>query len=154
MADFQKAFRQGLEAYEDAERARKEIFGLFDEFAEQVEQASTGRVRIKRDKGTEDTVDAPSSYGMVEFGKPMVPVARVRTREYEAIVALGSPGEAREELCEYELGERGYPVTLRYAREDVRCHDGEALERGLQKLLAHPETGGKLQRLMGTEQAA
>jgi hypothetical protein len=150
MADFRKAFRSGLDAYNDAERARKEIFGLFDEFAAQIHEESHGRVRIER---------TPRSQAVPIYGSSRSPTlsARpgegMRTRGYDAIVATGPSGQL-EELCEYALGERGYPVNLRYAREDVRCHDREALEIGLQKLLAHPETGGKLQRLMGTEQAA
>jgi hypothetical protein len=148
MADFRDAFRQGLAAYDDAERARKEIFGLLDEFAEQIEQASTGRVRIERGNGKENMFDTPHV-----FGVPL-PGGTVRTRKYDALFARRPSGDQREELCEYSLSERGYPVTLRYATEDVSCHDGQALEHGLQKLLAHPQTGGKLQRLMGTEQAA
>ena len=140
MADFRDAFRQGLAAYDDAERARKEILGLFDEFAEQIEQASTGRVRIERGKQKKMS------------GNLLLDPFRVR--EYNALFARRPSGDEREELCEYSLSERGYPVNLRYAKEDVSCDDGEALERGLRQLLAHPQTGGKLQRLMGTEQAA
>ena len=140
MADFREAFLQGLAAYEEAEQARKEIFGLLDEFAEQVHQASNGRVRIERTS--------------VKAREKLPLASDYHNREYEAIVALGSSGDEREELCEYSLAERGYPVTLRYAKEDVRCHDGQALERGLQKLLAHPQTGGKLRRLLEGAQAA
>lgn len=145
MADFREAFLQGLAAYDDAERARKEIFGLLDEFAEQVEQASAGRVRIERSKGSETSGHILGA---------LSPAGPLRTREYDALFARRPSGEQREKLCEYSLSDRGYPVTLRYAKEDVSCHDGQGLERGLRHLLAHPETGGKLQRLMGTEQAA
>lgn len=139
MADFREAFQLGIQAHNAAERARQEIFGLLDEFAAQIHEVSNGQVRIERAKR--------------EVLVPGENFTR-KPRSYDAIAAIDSSGKKEEELCEYSLEERGYPVTLRYANDYVRCHDREALEQALLKLLAHPETGGKLQRLMDHEQAA
>lgn len=151
MPDYRKSLEAGFKAHAVAEQATKEIFEVFDDFARQVHEASNQLVRVEREERTERT----PSYSIEQLiQKPLMafdPSAH-HERHYEAIVAMAQNDS--EELCEYALGELGYPVRLLYARKSVRCHDRAALESGLQDLLEHPETAGRLRRLMGNERAA
>lgn len=141
MADYRSAIQAGLDAYNDAERARREITEVFEEFAKGVQDASKGHIGIQRSKRT--TPFATAQAIKRTFG-PSVSLVE----EPLVLVAAGRDKQDSEILCEYSLGERGYPVKLIYGRRNVSCHDRESLEQELQELLAHPETGGKLGRLM------
>lgn len=135
MTDFREAFEAGLSAYDDAERARNEIFEVFDELAEQISEASHGRIRITR----EDKIDQRG------------PLEGWSRRPYSALTAATPEGGQTYKLCEYRLSEKGYPVTLDYNKTHDACHDRESLEVGLQTLLKHPETGGKIKRLLASQ---
>ena len=129
MASFQDAFHKGLEAYESADRARREILSVFEECAKQVSTASGGAIVLSREPKSRGTEGQES---------------------YQALMArpMGAPETMGLELGEYKLSPHGYPVSLVYAGVDEYCHDKPSLEQALVELLGHPVTGGKLRRLM------
>jgi hypothetical protein len=154
MADYLKSFQAGLEAHNDAERARKEIADVFREFAKAVHDASDGHVAVELPKAREIMATRAIESAMHRVQDALVPdPLGSKPEESFVLVAKGRTGQEQALLSEYTLGERGYPVTLRYGRTNVRCYDREGLEQELQKLLEHPDTGGKLRRLM-TEDGA
>jgi hypothetical protein len=145
MVDFQKAFLKGIEAHDEASRARKEISSVFDELARQIHLASGGRVQIRRDASqrADKTRRAPPEGAS---GSPETAVS------FGTIFA-GAPYAERYELCSYQLSRLGYPVIITYGGNDYRSQDKAALEECLADLLQDPLTGGKLRRLMGAEGA-
>jgi hypothetical protein len=145
MVDFQKAFMKGIEAHDEATRARREISSVFDEFARQIHVASGGRIQIRRDASqrAEKARRAPPE-GAGGGGPPETAVS------FGTIFA-GAPYAERYELCSYQLSRLGYPLTITFGGNDYRCEDKASLEECLSELLQDPLTGGKLRRLMGTE---
>jgi hypothetical protein len=143
MVDFQKAFLKGIEAHDEATRARKEISSVFDEFARQIHLASGGRIQIRRDASqrAEKARRAPPE---TATGTPEIAVS------FGTIFA-GAPLTERYELCSYQLSRLGYPVLITFGGTDYRSEDKAALEECLSDLLQDPLSGGKLRRLMGTE---
>jgi len=143
MVDFQKAFLKGIEAHDEATRARREISSVFDEFARQIHLASGGRIQIRRDASqradkarrapTETAPGAPET--AVSFGT----------------IFAGAPYTERYELCSYQLSRLGYPVIITFGGTDYRSDDKATLEECLSDLLQDPLSGGKLRRLMGAE---
>ncbi|HEX8434503.1 hypothetical protein [Archangium sp.] len=141
MASFQDAFHKGLEAYDSADRARKEIAAVFDDCAKQVSAASGGAIVLSRESTSRVREEAAHAVVLGGFA--------VR-ESYQALMArlVSEPNSSGEELCEYKLAYHGYPVAIVYADVDEYCHDKQSLERALVELLGHPTTGGKLRRLM------
>lgn len=149
MADYLKAFQTGLEAFNDAERARREIADVFEDFANAIREASNGRVAVEQRKAREFIATRAIEATMQRAQGALLPDALgSEPEESFVLVATGRRGPEPARLTEYSLGERGYPVKLRYGRINARCYDRESLEQELQKLLEHPDTGGKLRRLM------
>ncbi len=150
MSDFREAFAQGQMAFRDAERAQTEICALLDEFAADVQEASGGKLVVRREKRP-----TRGARGMLEVrasGGPQL----VYDSTYDALVVAPAnvPDEQGQEICRYELAEAGYPVTLRYSRTEERCHDVVALKEGLKRLLASPTTGRLLAQVMERTKAA
>jgi hypothetical protein len=142
MVDFQKAFLKGIEAHDEASRARKEISSVFDELARQIHLASGGRVQIRRDAS--QRADKTRRVPLEGASGPEAAVS------FGTIFA-GAPYAERYELCSYQLSRLGYPVIITYGGNDYRSQDKAALEECLSDLLQDPLTGGKLRRLMGAE---
>ncbi len=142
MASFQDAFHKGLEAHDSADRAKKEIFSVFEDCAKQVSAASRGVILLSRASASRVREDAGATATILGALGPR--------ESYQTLVArlVSEPNSKGEELCEYKLSFHGYPVSIVYADVDEYCHDQSGLERALVHLLGHPSTGGKLRRLM------
>lgn len=147
MADYRSAFHAGLEAYSDVERARREIDEVFQELARGVQDVSDGHVAIHRREKN-------SVIGVMRALQKTIAPWITQFEESLVLVATGRNEQDFEVLCAYWLGERGYPVNIIYGRRNVACHDRESLEKGLQDLLEHPDTGGKLGRLMSGDRTS
>jgi hypothetical protein len=156
MVDFQKAFLKGIEAHDEATRARKEISSVFDEFARQVNAASGGKVQIRRDASqrADKARRAPTPTPSASSGGIDVP-ALPTPPGHEAVtfgtLYAGAPYGERYELGSYQLSRLGYPVVMTFSGNDYRCEDKPSLEECLAELLQDPITGGKLRRLMGSD---
>jgi hypothetical protein len=146
MVDFQKAFLKGIEAHDEASRARREISSVLDEFARQIHAASGAKVQIRR--------DASQRADKARRALPPPPEPATGTAS-EAVsygtLYAGAPYGERYELCTYQLSRLGYPISISFSGNDYRCQDRTSLEDCLSDLLQDPLTGGKLRRLMGSE---
>lgn len=141
MADFQSAFKLGLQASEQAGLARNQIETVFDEFARQVSEASRGAIAVERQTVRQAIKAKKSIYDLAAGILPDYKLVNV-------LKALAVGSKASQELCEYELSPAGYPVELRYADVTEDCHSKKSLEDGLVSLLAAPQTGDKLRALL------
>jgi hypothetical protein len=155
MANFQNAFNLGLRASEEAALAQKEIKDVLVEFARQVQEASQGAIKITQGRARrmvrwqqfvyDTNLDEPPDeiydldLGTVPDSK-LVPVLCAEL--------VGDRVTQVHVLCDYEIAPAGYPVVLRYANVVDHCHDKVSLERGLESLLAAPQTGDKLRQLL------
>ncbi len=135
MVDFAKAIEAGMQAHEDAMLARKEIFGVLQDLFDQTTAATHGNVRAfvrsPHDSSEPRRVGAPPP---PEF--------------FESVIVQRAETEQRHVLFEFRLGEKGYPVRLRYPRNEVGCYSREDLETAIQNLLASPHAGAIFRRLI------
>lgn len=152
MVDFQKAFLKGIEAHDEATRARKEISSVFDEFARQVNAASGGKVQIRRDASqrADKARRVPTPPPPIPPGTEAPPATGTEAVTFGTLYA-GAPYGERYELGSYQLSRLGYPLVVTFSGNDYRCEDKNSLEECLSELLQDPITGGKLRRLMGSE---
>lgn len=143
MANFQNAFKLGLQASEEAAFARQEINAVLDEFAKQVREASQGSIKIERTTAPREIRALKTVY---HLGLGTIPDYKT----VPVLVASAADGQATpvHVLCDYELAPAGYPVVLRYADVVDHCRDRQSLELGLETLLAAPQTGDKLRQLL------
>lgn len=145
---FEDAFRNGIAAFEDAERAIREIVEVFSGFAGDVSRASGGKVEVMRG-GKKEVISG--FLQVINFGAPAAPPA---LEPHTCLIACailpqGAPSnDSKYLLAEYALSPAGYPVTLAYSDESIQCLDRQSLGRALERMLKHPDTGGKLLRLM------
>jgi hypothetical protein len=145
MADFKRAFSEGLKASTDAERAKSEVLEVLGSFATAVGEASGGVIEVGMGKNLKQRFNEVATW----FDP------RPKNKSRDALFAFRADAKdtGTVDLCEYELAAFGYPVTLTYGENDVVCDDRVSLEAELEKLLADPTTGTKLRRLMKGDKA-
>lgn len=143
MANFQQAFNLGLRASEEAALSRKAVDAVFEEFARQVLEASGGAIKVVM-----RSVGSMEGTASAWLGLPsMSPLPGFEGNALVASVTVGNTKHPRD-FCRYDVAPAGYPVVLRYANVIDHCHDKGALERGLESLLAAPQTGDVLRQLL------
>ncbi|WP_428267068.1 hypothetical protein [Haliangium sp.] len=159
MSNFQEAFEIGQQAFDDRKQARQEIYSVFEDMGRQLEQASQGKLHLRRARaadvsGLDQAAEGMRRLAINLLGGPQRWIAEDPSFSHELLVAYSGPDDqprGAEVLCLYELHEAGYPVKLSYSKERVYCHDRASLEAGLQDLLKHPDSAGKLRRVMDDE---
>jgi hypothetical protein len=145
MVDFKKALQAGLKAHENAEAARVEIGAVVKDLSSQVQDATGGDVGVELAQSTRQKVRYLTNALAVLSGNDK----EVTNVAYTALFArrLHAP-EARLELAEIEIDPAGYPVWVAAPNVGDHSYDRASLERTLAQLLEHPDTGGKIQRLL------
>jgi hypothetical protein len=149
MVDFKDALKTGLEANANAEANRAEIHDTVAALSRQVSEATDGKVGIALRATSREMVRRLSGVAaMLAFGSDK----EISTVKYTALEAarLVEPN-GRSELAEIEIASTGYPVTVAAPEVNEMAYDREALERAFVVLLKHPNTGGKIQRLLDTK---
>ncbi len=151
MVDFASRLSQGLSAHEEAVREANEIKQVVRDLDEQVFLA-TDRIihigienfRVRKQAKRDTTVGsfAAAAMGIMDLTVP----------EYEEFKGIGAKadGVSKEPvlLARWETTSRGYPVTITYFDVRTQAYDKESLEKALGDLLASPETGGAIHRLI------
>lgn len=147
MADYIGAFRQGLEAAEVAEIAKKEINNVFVEFNEQMRKASEGKIGIER-KEFYVRVEGIAAFTGLPYS-----LSGKKRETYWAIVAYNPlvPGSPEKELATWSQGRAGYPCKIVFENISLSCDGRQSLEGSLAELLRDPIVGEKLCGLMGLE---
>lgn len=149
MGRFKDAFGKGIEAHESAERATLEIVQVLAAFGSDVKEVSGGAIEVYRSK--KDVVGG--LLRTIELG-PKNKLPPIEPYDMLIAVAVLPEGlvvdDSRFKLAEYTLSAAGYPVSVSYSDVTVQCHDRASLEAALAQMLEHPDTGGKLLRLMRT----
>lgn len=145
MADYIKAFKQGLGAAEAADRARKEIDAVFVDLNKQLQEATKNKISIDR-REYEERKTLPEALSIPFLGAPR--------KTYWAIVA-SNPSINRspvKQLSRWSMDRAGYPCKIAWKGEDHLCLDKSALEDSLAELLQDPLVGEKFHALMQLEE--
>jgi hypothetical protein len=156
MTDFVEAAREGMLAYDKAEKERKDIENILMNVTEQFKDVSDGRfrlivkqaTRLVRPKG--QLANAFATLGLLG-SKNMIYRSRANAEEsnfevlYRAVFAVC--GEFEAELCEWLQETTGFPVKLKFSGKEVNCRDAVGFEDGLVDLLSNASTGEKLKEL-------
>ena len=145
MADYIKAFKQGLVAAEAADRARKEIDAVFVDINKQFIEATKNKIRINRQEFKERQTIQETL---------VAPFLDKQRETYWAIVALNPSVDKSpvKQLARWSINRAGYPCKIVWEGEDHMCEDREALENSLTELLRDPLVGEKLYTLMQLEE--
>lgn len=143
MADFVRAFREGQDAAEAADRARKEIDAVYTELNRQLRESTGGKIAIDR---REFEVDR--GWGMLLTWPPKP------AETYLAIVAHNPCSEQHiKQLAKWSQSRGGYPCKIFWGSAELSCDDREALENALAELLRDPFVGEQLHTLLQMEPA-
>lgn len=145
MYNFKEALKTGLASAVEEANNLEEIELVFETLKENVENVTGGCVSIKLANQTTQEVNLNS---------PLSALHGPRTKKYTGLMAFNISGtySYNHELCEWDYGCRGYPVTLDYSNKSIACADKESLINALQDLLMRPESGKKIKSLMDKAQ--
>lgn len=150
MTDFTKAFRQGQRAAVDARDARAQIDEVMTDFAQQLSRVTEGLISIEL---IADSAFSGLFTMAVRLGKLYDPSIDGDNIE-KWIVARGSLVTEVRRLARWKRPHQGYPCLITYNGNEERCHDREALERGLASMLQDPWVGDQLRQLLELSKAA
>jgi hypothetical protein len=149
MSRFKDSFEIGIKAHENAERATLEVRDVLNAFASEVSEASGDAISINR---TDKDLVGAFSRKLISY---LTPLDKLPSAEpfnmitAEAVLPKGlHVSDSSFKLADYSLSPEGYPVAISYSDVAVRCHDRPSLEAALEEMLQHPDTGGKLRRLI------
>lgn len=145
MIDFTAAFKQGQKAAQQAFDARAEISSVLKDMFDEIIKTTNGLIEIS----------------IIEFSSPIEKLA-------STVALLGSetlkPTHKKSEwigarnpksfdnqfykIAKWEQPHEGYPCTITYNNNDVRCHDAEGLKQALAGMLADSWVGDQLRHLI------
>jgi hypothetical protein len=147
MADFRKSLEAGLAANADATAKRAEINSVVREVSNALADATDGVVGLELRAATREKVRHLTNMIARMTGEDK----EISYIQYTALCAhrLVDPKTAVE-IAEFELEPTAYPVLITSSGVNAYAHDRESLERIVAGILEHPDTGGKIQRLIDT----
>jgi hypothetical protein len=151
MSKFSDAFRAGQEAFRSAERARADIRGVFDSFAQEIKSLTDNSVWVTYGiRNREKKVSAARTVAAeVAFGLGPAP----ERERYRALIAerIGVEVDTKDELCEVKESTHGWPVRLIYPGNVASANDIASLEAALAEMVSQPDVAGKIARLQAMQ---
>jgi hypothetical protein len=143
MNEFPNALKQGMDAAEKAEIARKEIDAVFIDLEKQILDATDGKLKIFRTKFSEE-VWQPFEMKMLDPKPP---------KTYQAIAAKNFviKNSPVAELAKWSPHYRGYPCKLTWSDKQINCMNKKALEEALADLIRDPLIADQLATLLRLE---
>jgi hypothetical protein len=141
MVDFVKFLQLGISAAGIAEKNKKEISAVFEELNRQLNHGLGGQIQVMANSLDSDANQVTSSIFTL-LGK-------------DAIFAFNPQKSEKppEKLARWRMSANGYPCRIILQDQEVACEDRAALEDTLQTMLASPDVGKKIARLMDAELA-
>lgn len=121
MADYQAAFKKGLEAFKASEKGRLEVTDVLREFRKQIYFA-TDRQTVLYEAQVEDSLDTLLLAGTAVQKQPGLECTVLR----------------------YQQAADGYPVIIRWGERSEACGDKSSLEATLERVLEDPTVAGIL----------
>lgn len=141
MFNFESALKTGLASAVEEANNLEEIETVLETLKANIESFTSNCVSSKLIEQTNQEID---------FSTALSSLQGPREVKYKSLMALNKTGKNQyyKELCEWDYGSRGYPVTLDYSNKSIACADKESLINALQDLLMRPESGKKIKFLM------
>lgn len=143
MFNFVESLKIGLSHAEEAQKNSEEINSVFEMLRSDIEKHTNSNVSIKFSSSIDDGSDDMITHAIALLNTR-------KRRKYTALMALNIVGRFtfEKELCEWENGDKGYPVTISYLNRTTECADKESLVQRLQDLLSQPDVGKKIKFLL------
>ena len=141
MADFEKSFRQGLDAAKAAQKARVEIQTVFAELNKQLKLASDENACMEIMELEEVLRRQDSILGT--FGALTASLMPRETRRYKALVVrhLTATDFRVREVARWKQDPNGYPCWIVVDAQETACSDRQSLEGELAILASSPRVG-------------
>jgi len=143
MINYKTALREGFEAAQKADLARREVRNVLDKFKEDVLTGSEGKLLIElKQLEAEETAFQRLARTSVVGASPK--------KLYWALVATNPTAKepSHKQLARWRQAKEGYPCLLQLRDQEIQFEDRTALEQGLADLLRDPSTGETLYNLM------
>ncbi|HEX8586912.1 hypothetical protein [Pseudomonas sp.] len=147
MANFKASFDLGLKAAEAAAVKMAEIDAVFDEMNSQISEACDGKIEIYKEKRYVNPIQNILGHGIFGGNNGS---GKVETINY--IIARNPLAEknVKIDIGEIDISKNGYPCQIRVGAEKFICEDKTGLERVLSLMLADPEVGKELTKLINS----
>lgn len=145
MTDFANAFKRGQQAAADAQRARESIQGVIDAVAQQILEATDGKILIALHEHT--------IYKAAKSILEAISIQAALNRESEKIMYVSAKNQRVQasnfvRLAKWSQAEEGFPCKLTFGKTDLTCYDVTSLESAFAELLANPMIGDALGKLL------
>jgi hypothetical protein len=142
-ADFIAAIKKGIAACLDGNRVRAEVGDVLAELARELYKAS----------GEWIIVSVVPRWRKLSLVPPSMaqPGDLAEGYEFSLAVSASENLDVRHEIATIELGEKGYPMAVKYAREENVCRDRASLVSALERMLADHNAGGILNAIWPAE---
>ena len=144
--NFLGAFEEGIEASRRAEAARTEIEQIIDSLSRQLNEATSGRLKIDVIE-SQDILASFAKWNSVFAGHGLQN-SKPQKSEWIGAKNLQAENDSYVKLAKWDRPHAGYPCTLTFNGRDLRCHDRDSLEESLAELLRDSLVGEALRQLL------
>lgn len=143
MTDFAAAFKQGQVAAQLAIKAKTEIDEAFSAFSRGLSDATNGKLTAFR-------AEYSSLPGLINSAiASMAETSRPQPKEsWICVRNLLAENTKDKKLARWERPHEGFPCTIIYDKQQVRCHDRDGLESALADFLSNAWVGEQLRELL------
>lgn len=141
MTDFERSFRQGLDAAKMAQKSRLEIREVFAELNKQLHSASDGKARMEVVELEEVLSDSDSMLNTLSA--LAISLRPKEPKRYKAIAIRHSTAKdfRLREVARWKQGPYGYPCWINVDAQEIACSDRQSLEAELAMLASSPKVG-------------
>ncbi|WP_150688930.1 hypothetical protein [Pseudomonas fluorescens] len=145
MANFKNSFDQGLKAAANTAEKLAEINSVFEELNTQISEASGGKIQFARETRIDRTIESLLGVGLFASKKQ---IEKSTTTTYIIATNPLSSKNRKADIGQIEVSKNGYPCEIKFGNDRFHCDDKQGLERALSILLADPDVGKELTRLI------
>jgi hypothetical protein len=145
MANFKNSFDQGLKAAANTAEKIAEINSVFEELNTQISEASDGKIEISRETRIDRTIETLLGIGIFANKKQ---IEKSTTTTYIVATNPLSTKTRKVDIGQIEVSKNGYPCEVKFGSDRFHCDDKQGLERALSILLADPDVGKELTKLI------
>lgn len=142
MTSFKESFEKGMQAADAALHAKEQIIGVIERASADVNAATGGKIVLCQEKRYPPGTIGAMAPSLGAIGGPPI--------NYLVAALVGDDGKQvkSSSLCVMNVGAYGYPVQIEFNREFLNAEDLRGLESAINILLAHPDTGLAIKRLL------
>jgi len=144
MGRFSKAFEQGQTAAESAAVANVELDKIFAEMASELRQASNGKLLM--------TIESPSAFlNMIATTITLLSGNPSTEPSQDFWICAQNPTAADSKpirLAGFRRPYEGFPCSIQYGNDEVRCNDAIAFAAALDAMLKNAWVASELHKIV------